>query len=68
MGMGYSGDVREAECGFVTVILGNQNQVLKGVDRLACVSFCLLSIGSPRARIKLVACKNVRVRSYQFPP
>lgn len=22
MGMGYSGDVREAECGFVTVILG----------------------------------------------
>ena len=58
MWMGYSGDVREAECGFVTMLLQeNQNHVLKGVDRLACVSFCLLSLGSPRARIKLVACK-----------
>ena len=56
--MGYSGDVREVECGFVTMLLQeNQNHVLKGVDRLACVSFCLLSLGSPRARIKLVACK-----------
>lgn len=56
--MGYSGDVREAECGFVTMLLQeNQNQVLKRVDRLACVSFCLLSLASPRARIKLVACK-----------